>query len=318
MSVLHLLLILVLALLAGCDRPPVVVDHVSREAFVGPELTIIDYNVLHGGPLGVGEAARTLDDRLEALAQYLAAMHPDVVILQEISDTGYRNGNVVLRLQKRINELVVGEIAYSAVYARSNADPVGITGFEEGNGLLSRFEILDVDVWEFREQAVTVIEERRRALRVTLRGVDGNIDVVGLHLDGGVAAANVAELVDELLPARGIDPPTIVAGDFNSVPEDDAVQRMLAAGFLDVWAMTNPEHAGYTSHHDPLNDPKSRATRRIDYVFVSQDFEVVRAIPFMNVAVPMGTGEDRSWLWVSDHTGIYTVVRRNAGAKPGR
>ena len=310
MPVLRLVPMLVLVLLAGCDRPPVVV-HVSHEAFEGPELKVVDYNVLHGGPLGIGESACTLEDRLEALAQNLAAVRPDVVILQEVSDTGYRHGNVLLRLQERLNALLAGELSYSAVYARSNADPIGITGFEEGNGLLSRFQILDVDVWEFREQAVTVIRQRRRALRVTLRGADGNLDVVGLHIDGRAAADNVAELVAEFLPARGNDHPLVVSGDFNSVPESDAVQRMRAAGFLDVWATANPGLDGYTSHQEPLSDPQIRATRRIDYVFVSPDVEVVRAASFMGRAVPVGTGENRRWLWGSDHTGIVAVLRPN-------
>jgi endonuclease/exonuclease/phosphatase family metal-dependent hydrolase len=231
------------------------------------------------------------------------------VILQEVSDTGYRDGNVVLRLQERLNLLLAGDVAYSAVYARSNADPTGLTGFEEGNGLLSRFEILDVEVWQFRDQAVTVIPQQRRGLKVTLRGNEGDLDVVGLHLDGRVAAANVAELVDERLPARARPLPVVIAGDFNSPPESDAIRAMRAAGYVDVWQQANPGRDGPTSHHEPLTDPQSSATRRIDYVFVSPDVEVVRAALFMQRAVPIRAGEQTRWLWGSDHTGIFAVLR---------
>ena len=82
--------------------------------------------------------------------------------------------------------------------------------------------------------------------------------------------------------------------------------------------MANPGLDGHTSHHEPLSDPKSRATRRIDYVFVSPGVEVVRAASFMGRAVLVGAGEDRRRLWGSDHTGIYVVVRPNVRPKRGR
>lgn len=299
--------------LQACDTMPLLVN-VNTDAFEGPELAVVSYNLLHGGPLPWGEADETLEARFDLLAREIVRLRPDVVILQEASDTRFRHGNVVMRLQETVNaEIAESGLSYNALWSVSNRDPTGITGFAEGNGLLSRFEILEFAVWEFREQPTTVIREHRKALRATLRGRFQNIDVIGTHLRRRAAAENARELTLKLLPSRGNDNPLILAGDFNSLPTSEAIQTLLDAGLVDVWTRANPEQQGFTSTHHPLRTRTDEASQRIDYVFVSPDTGVVRAELFLGTAVDSDPGPGEAWLWGSDHAGLSALVLPGTG-----
>jgi len=271
--------------------------------------------MLHPGPFGAfsefdGQADATFNDRLAILRDEILALMPDVVILQEVSDTGpCRYGNVLFSLVDDLNNaLAATGISYNSVYSMSNGDPIGITNFEEGNGILSRYEILDAEKTIYQVQSWTIIRESRSALRVTLRGALGNIDIVGTHLSGDVAADNVIELVEVIIPMRGNDNPIIVAGDYNSSPDFEAVQNMLGGGFTDTWDMANPGEDGFTCGRDSLTDPDAVQTKRIDYLFISDDSSVLSSELFLDEAVDIDPCPEESWLFASDHTGIYSIV----------
>lgn len=300
---------------AACEAPLPEVRNVNAERFDGGGLKVISYNMLHPGPFGRwseydGDADRTMDARFELLTTTIVAARPDVVILQEGSDTGPgRYGNSVWNLVDAVNaRLADDDISYNAAFSISNGDPIGLINFHDGNGILSRYEITDVERTIFRDQARSVIRQSRSALRVSLSGNDGNVDIIGLHLEGDIAADNIGELIADTLPNRTAPNPIIVAGDLNQTPESAAVTKMTNAGFADVWGLSHPAKDGFTSGRQSLHDPQQSQTKRIDFMFASPEIAVVSSELFLND--PIDTGE--SWVYGSDHTGLSATL--NFGA----
>lgn len=115
-------------------------------------------------------------------------------------------------------------------------------------------------------------------------------DVANTHLDERIAA-NRAESVKQLV--EWLDPavPTIVLGDFNTVPSDTAVLGPLTgAGFLLAPVIGGTSH-GFTGSADGA---------QIDHIFVSPHWTVEEA-----VVVRDYTG----WRLPSDHWPVRVTVR---------
>jgi endonuclease/exonuclease/phosphatase family metal-dependent hydrolase len=135
----------------------------------------------------------------------------------------------------------------------------------------------------------------RIATIARLRSVGVEFEVTNTHLDERIAAnraESVKQLVDWLDPAV----PTIVLGDFNTVPSDTAVLGPLTdAGFLLAPVSGGTSH-GFTGSTDGA---------QIDHVFVSPHWTVEEA-----EIVRDRTG----WRLPSDHWPVRVTVRLRAAA----
>ena len=79
---------------------------------------------------------------------------------------------------------------------------------------------------------------------------------------------------------------------------------MLEAGAVDAWAAVRPGEDGFTALEGEVTDPTSRATGRIDYLFV-RGARVREAAPFLDEP---STGPDGPTLWASDHVGVLARI----------
>jgi endonuclease/exonuclease/phosphatase family metal-dependent hydrolase len=77
-----------------------------------------------------------------------------------------------------------------------------------------------------------------------------------------------------LLAARLVSDPLIVTGDFNDVAESEAYATLIAAGLRDTFAITRTPHHGPTSTWNAFK--AIEPARRIDFIFVRGDLEVLR------------------------------------------
>jgi endonuclease/exonuclease/phosphatase family metal-dependent hydrolase len=210
--------------------------------------------------------------RLQLLIDEIVRTRPDVLVLQEVSTTRpERHCSVLRRLLAGVNAPLGREgISYNAAYGRANSDPTGLTEYwESGEAVLSRFEILAAEVHPFERQG-TLGLENRIALRATLKGVEGDLDVVGVHLhhEGGeIAEAQVDEILERIISGRRIGNPVILAGDFNLEPRSRGIRQLVELGWIDAWARSAGGGSGYTFGHHRLEDPSSVGTERIDYIF---------------------------------------------------
>lgn len=306
------------------------VHNVNHLAFEGPELSVVTMNLLFSDPLGGDgeEAGETLTARLHLIEQELIATQPDIVALQEVS-ISRPHGDVLAGLAERLNQALSQEgIRYNWVYSSAHVDPTGLTGFEEGEGLLSRYEIVAARDLVYDAQGailslcgIPLLRESRKALHVTIRGRDDDLDVVATHLFPGRGKVNddqVAELLETIAPGddSGMK---LVLGDLNSTPDSPAIGRLRDAGFVDAWPAANPDGPpGWTYGHLPLSSRAAAASERIDYIFV-HGARVRNAELFLDRAIPSpSASEPDRWLWASDHSGVTATVVQEGSGSAGR
>lgn len=309
------------AILMGCtpcndtDR---VILNVNDHAFAGPEMTVVTLNLLHGFGDTVNDA--TLDNRLEIVAQELIATLPDAVLFQEASVTlPEAHCSVIETLSDRVNTALsqTGK-SYNRIYARSNGS-ADLIGFEEGSAILSLYEILSSDVTIYQHNPSS-LPEFRIALRATLRGLAGDIDLFGTHLtnredmEGSelVRTLQARELAGVIIPGRGNANPVVVGGDFNDPPGTDTIVEMTDSGAVDMFADRNPGAPGYTSFGKPfdITDPTEEPDKRIDYLFlIDPGGQISESDRFLDTARDIDPGPGESWLWASDHIGVRAKFR---------
>ena len=301
-----------------CNDTDRVILNVNDHAFAGPEMTVVSFNLLHGFGDAVNDA--TLDDRLNIVAQEVIATRPDAVLLQEASVTfPEAHCNVTETLASLVNTALEGEAdSYNWVYARANGFS-DLIGFEEGSAVLSLHEILSSDVTVYQHNPST-LPEFRIALRVTLRGQSGDIDLFGTHLtnredmEGAelVRTLQARELAEVIIPGRGNTHPVVVGGDFNDPPGTEAIEEMTDAGAVDMFSDRNPGVPGYTSFGGAfdITDPTEEPYKRIDYLFlIDEGGEITGSERFLDTARDIDPGPGESWLWASDHIGVRATFR---------
>ncbi len=204
---------------------------------IGPDLTVMTYNIQSGF---------SVDNHfdLEQTAQVIAAQHPDIVVLQEVSRGWMVTSGVdeVLWLSQHLNM----NYAFGA-----NSDD-GMWG----NVVLSRAPIASVEKVQY-----DVTENLKRSvLQVQVTTESGSVWVLATHLDDPSNAGEVRlQQADELIAAWNHQAPTLLMGDMNSDPSDDVITAFQSAGFVDFGR-------AFTSGGETSQD-----NRRIDYIFGTRD-----------------------------------------------
>ncbi|RMG97757.1 MAG: hypothetical protein D6706_08000 [Chloroflexi bacterium] len=220
-------------------------------------LRVMTYNIHDGfdtnGHLG-----------MEAIAQVIESQQPDIIALQEISRGWAVNGSIdtLIWLSRRLN------MPY--IYGPT-ADPLW------GNAILSRHPLINQGTAPLPTETLLL---RRGFTWAELDPGDGTpITVVSTHFhhkdgDDNIRTAE-AEALLQFWQGR---PRTILMGDFNATPNDEAIQKLKAAGFQDVIEL-NGITPGYTS-------PSTNPTKRIDYILITPDLTAE------NVTIPIATSSD--------------------------
>ncbi|MGH8013192.1 MAG: endonuclease/exonuclease/phosphatase family protein [Candidatus Binataceae bacterium] len=287
------------------------------------ECTIATYNIFHDLP-----AFRHLDRRLEIIAEHIAARRPDVVALQELVRAS-RCGELQVKLVRLVNQ-ACGEGLYTIHYTPADGAGEGEYAFEEGVALMTLRQVAaGPEILKFRSQvslSTTIAGHRYRlpddrvAMWIRLRLAHGELDVYVTHLtDRGERSDNGAsirclqarELAAWINQRSGDEVTAVVAGDFNDLPESEAVMAMSHAGFVDVYAVAG-KPPGYTndSYDLDLESPRGSHNQRIDFIFARPPhgggLNVSEARLFIDE--PHREPENK-WLWPSDHIGVVATLR---------
>lgn len=193
---------------------------------------------------------------LDAIAEVLASMEADVMVLQEVHV--YAGG---------VNqaEVLAERLGHSYIYAGAVEDEDG----SYGQAILTRMPLTAAR--RISLQSVDA-SQPRIALDTVLCAGATSVRVIDAHLDQrpGGTERNTRDLLtamgDGMHVARA---GTLLAGDFNAEPGSSSIDMVLAAGLRDVVAA--------------YDDSPTWKHRRIDYVFVAgpvvdtvQDARVVR------------------------------------------
>lgn len=230
-------------------------------------LTVLSYNIHH---------AEGVDGKLDLarIANVIRTANPDLVALQEVDDRTKRTGTV-----NQTEEL--GRLTgMRAVFAQA----MSYQGGGYGQAILSRWPIQQRSVVTLpqqpdREPRISVVA------RLKVNGTGPEIVFAGTHLEHQLEEIRVqqARRLHQILSTNTV--PTIVAGDFNSIPES-APMQIFANGWTDA-AGSDPQPT----------IPSAAPKKRIDYILLHpvSAWRVIRT-------------EVLSEAVASDHRALLTVL----------
>jgi endonuclease/exonuclease/phosphatase family metal-dependent hydrolase len=269
-------------------------------------LTVLSHNVLHGGPWsGFAGDGQRLTRRVDLIADGLAALRPDVIALQEAA-VSRRLGDVPEGLARRLSYHHVYAPATRYVFGDGVLSRlvVGALGFREGPAILSRFPILESEVYKLPRCQRAL--DPRVLLRARLDTPWGPIDVFSTHISrDDCQARRVAALVAD----RRNGLPSILMGDFNAIESSPAIRAMTEeAGFIDAFRRTNPDLAGATVWQR-IDAPWAMARRRVDYIFLVPGLQSHGDVAASRVVLDAPRRfPDGTTLWPSDHYGVLAEL----------
>lgn len=211
---------------------------------------------------------------LDAVAAAIRDVRPDVVALQEV-DVHWSERSAFVDQTAALAAATGMEVRFAPIYS---LDPERTDGprREYGLALLSRFPVRG-----WRNLELTRISTLFGGPPHPMPGfLEATLDVEGTpvrvfstHLDyrpdPATRTAEVRETLEVLAEASG---PTILMGDLNAPPDAEAL-RPLFGPLRDAWAVARPD----AGPGDGLTYPAEAPVKRIDYVLVTPDVQVVDA-----------------------------------------
>ena len=269
----------------------------------GRRLRVVTYNVLHDGPTsGFIDNDTYLEARMDMAIHELKALEPDIVALQEASQS-CRHGNVPEHIAKALGFHLVFAPATDRIFHVRPLDTliVSIMGFKEGEAILSRFPIVASDIYDLPRCRSQV--EPRILLRADLDTPWGPLHVFTTHTARGDECQ--MERVGEIVRDQRGDCPSILTGDFNTL-ETSKVLTLLRdeAGFIDAFRSANPSSPGATVWQR-IRAPESTASRRVDFIFLLAGHTSSVTVKSSTVVLDQpGRLQDGMALWPSDHYGV--------------
>lgn len=223
-------------------------DNFNREAAEDTTIRVMSFNIHHGA---------WPDDptvTLETVRDAILASGADIIGLNEVDKIRSRSSNVDQAAW------LANELGFFYAFGENVVFPGDGT---YGNAILSRYPITSVTNTLLSSPSV----EQRGMLvaNITVHGVDMRFAVA--HLDASLSGTIRQTQTTEIVSTLGASSTyTVLMGDMNAEPGTTEINTLTAA-FLDTWAEEGVGN-GYTF---PGNAP----TKRIDYVFVSDDLFIL-------------------------------------------
>ena len=280
--------------------------HAANEDAVRP-LRVVTYNLLHDGAAsGFFDGRTHLEERLQMAIRELKALEPDIVALQEASDSR-THGNVPERVAGALGFHFVFEPATQHVFRLSALDwlIVRMMGFKEGSAILSRFPISASVVHELPRCRRWL--EPRIMLEAAIEATSGPLRVYSAHTGRGDQCQ--VERVGAIVRDRNGKGPSLLMGDFNTA-ETSAVLTTLRTGkgFIDAFRIANPEMKGPTVWQR-IGSSQPTVSRRVDFIMLLNGRESTASVRSSRVVLDRpGQLPDGTILWPSDHYGVFAEI----------
>lgn len=218
-------------------------------------IRFMTYNIHHG------EGIDSVID-ISRISRIILDNKIDIVVLQEVDRGVLRTGRID----------IPGLLAEQTDMHYSFYKNINYQGGEYGNCILSKFPIIkdtNLHYTMLREG------EQRGLLQTLIKFDEIYFTVMSTHLDYREDDSERISNVRQIFEAteKYSDSPTILAGDFNDVPESRTHLKMKEK-FTDVWE--------YLSDEPGFTYPTENPNKRIDYIFIkkqNEQKEEVRMIP---------------------------------------
>ncbi len=271
-------------------------------------LRVLTYNLLHdGGWSGFFESGTHLEERLEMTIQELRRLQPDIIALQEASNSR-KHGNVPQRIAEALGYQMVFEPATQHISGIGFLDRLitSAIGFKEGPAILSRYPIAASEVYDLPRCQRKL--DPRILLRAEITAPDGPVQVFSAHTAKGdeCQLTRVGELFHEH-QGKGR---AILMGDLNTGEQSPVLTEwQKAPGFIDVFRAANPGVSGGTVWQNiyvewPTTD------RRVDFIFLLDDGSGNSPIVHSSTLAfdQPGRLPNGDALWPSDHRGVVAEI----------
>jgi endonuclease/exonuclease/phosphatase family metal-dependent hydrolase len=319
------------------------------DAVIATGASSSDPAVLFGALIGALQTFDATDwpARANRMADEIKRQGPDVISLNEISTVtrrGLANYGVAdnstdflpvfmsALAARRLDYRLVGQVKNTEVIIPLSIDPVtgevvsGPDGYPAAFASLTDYDVLlarrgvtvgNVTAKNYQAYLPVNLGSIPVAIKRGYVGADLTIfgqafRVVSTHPEPRtpvkeIQEAQVAELLQDLSTTTL---PVVVAGDFNSQPNDPANSpwdQMTRAGFTDLWTarIGRPEQGATCCHAPDLRDATSRLDRRLDYVWIKADAQRRVGPVVMTVFGDEAKERTASGLWPSDHGGLF-------------
>ena len=282
--------------------------HAEEAREDSPALRVMTYNLLHDGPWsGFFESGTHLAERLDMTIQELQRLKPDVIALQEASDSR-KHGNVPQRIANALGYQMVFEPATQHISGIGLLDRLitSTIGFKEGPAILSRYPIVVSQVYDLPRCQHRM--DPRILLRAEIKAPDGPIQVFSAHTSKGDDCQ--LQRVGELFREHRGKGRAILMGDLNTGEQSTILTEwQKEPGFIDVFRIANPGVSGGTVWQNIYVEWPT-ADRRVDFIFLFEEGAgnrpVVRSsrLAFDQPGhLPNGDA-----LWPSDHRGVLAEI----------
>jgi tyrosyl-DNA phosphodiesterase 2 len=240
------------------------------------------------------------EDRLAAVLRLVREAHPHVIAFQEVTQAHLTR--------------ILAEDWIRGQYQVSDAS--GVTLEPNGVLLLSRIPINSLVLCHLPSR------KKRKMVLGELETGYGTLHAGSIHLESSPLNLPVRlEQLDRVLPSLHNTRHSLLMGDFNFDPRDQAEQSRIAPGYTDLWPVLHGAEPGYTVD-SRLNEMrffhKQRQKRaRYDRILLrSADGcwqpESARIIGTQPISA------DRPLVYPSDHFGLLGVVTRRPSLAHGR
>ncbi len=271
-------------------------------------LRVLTYNLLHDGAWsGFFESGTHLAERLDMTIQELQRLQPDVIALQEASDSR-KHGNVPQRIADALGYQMVFAPATEHIFGIGFVDRLitSAIGFKEGPAILSRYPIIASEVYDLPQCQRRM--DPRILLRAEIKAPDGSVQVFSAHTSKGDECQ--LQRVGELFREHRGTGRAMLMGDLNTGEQSPILTEwQKEPGFIDAFRIANPGVPGGTVWQN-IQVEWPTADRRVDFIFLfdggASGSSVVRSSRL--VFDQPGRLPNGDALWPSDHRGVLAEI----------
>lgn len=293
-------------------------------------IRVATVNLFHDFP-----THRYITERLDIVADEIRTERIDVVGVQEVSLL-FRRHRVFdretgkPRHRWRLNALKYLARKLDYEYRYYSIERAGwFVGFRVGQGVLSRYPIVESEKLKFRTQKPLPVrilgKEGRGVLKAVIDSPEGRFAFLTTHLTHDPPEVNAAQAIEtaEFVQTVRADYSVVLAGDLNAIPESESMQALGAitdavnsSGYLrgdarHTWCEPVVVVETGLSETCPRDQRGNLIRAELDYVLVfpepGEDIEIIRAGRMLNkgrqfpgVAQPIRA---------SDHLGALAELR---------
>ena len=266
-------------------------------------LRIVTYNLLHDGPgSGFFIGDTHLEERLEIAIRELKRLDPDIVAVQEASESR-RHGNVPDHLARALGFHVVFAPATDHLFGGGSLAwlIVGLLGFKEGSAILSRYPIAASQVYELPRCTSWI--DTRILLQADIVTPRGRVQLFSTHTARGDDCQ--VQAVGDIVRDRKGAGPSVLVGDFNMSDTSKELARLRDDGeFVDAFRLANPGTPGPTVWQR-IRAPESSVSRRVDFIWLLNGKRSNLMVRSSRVVLDQPEHlSDGTVLWPSDHFGV--------------